>query len=140
MGIMKDFFRPNPTTYAVLAAKNMILEGSVKKGIKKTFKEDYCEHDPFARPIYKAGKEEGKKEGYIEAAQEYEIKLLAQAEEFLAQKEIARNQFEAYKALLDEYEVAISELEEKVERTEAENDLLRELLLNERKLRKLKVG
>lgn len=139
MGYFRFVRRQVPIVHATETVMNMMKEGSVKKGLKKTYRQD-IKDNPLTNHIYKEGKYDGKIEGYVEAADEYEKKLIAQAEEFLAQKEIAKNRFDAYKALLDEYEEAISELEEKVERTEAENELLRELLLSERKLRKLKVS
>jgi len=57
----------------------MVDEGSVKEGIKRTIKEDYCEDNPLTSTIYKAGKYDGKVEGYNEASGVYEAKLVEQA-------------------------------------------------------------
>ena len=45
-----------------------------------------------------------------------------------------------YEALLDAYEQEIDELENKVDRTQAENELLQQLLIRERGLMKLARG
>ena len=72
-----------PVTKYTDAIKNMIDEGSVVEGIKKSVKQNYCEDNPVTTPIYEAGKFDGKKEGYVEASNEYEKKLLEQADLFL---------------------------------------------------------
>ena len=56
------------------------------------------------------------------ASDEYEEKLLRQADEFLNQKEIYKNEIDDYEKLLDEYEVEIEALSKKINRTEAENE------------------
>ena len=126
-----------PTTVGVDAVKNMIDEGSFVEGIKKSIKQEYCEDNPLTTPIYNKGKYEGKVEGYEEASDEYEKKLLDQADEFLKQKKIYESEREAYETLLDEYEAEIDALSEKINRTETENEYLQQLLLRDRKLRKM---
>ena len=59
------------------------------------------------------------------------------ANEFLKQKEIATSKKIKYDKLLDEYEKYIDELESKVNLSEKEKEYLNQLLLTERKLRKL---
>jgi DNA repair exonuclease SbcCD ATPase subunit len=115
----------------------MVEEGSVVEGIKRTAKEDWCEDNPVTSRIYQAGRYDGKVEGCEEASDEYEKKLLEQADEFLKQKKIYETEREQYEELLDEYESEIEELEARVNRTEAENEYLQQLLLRDRKLRKL---
>ena len=66
---------------------------------------------------------EGKKQGYAEASDEYEKKLLTQAEEFIKQKKDFQMERDAYEALLDEYEIEI--------------EYLYQLMLKERELKKL---
>ena len=61
-----------PVTMYTDTAKNMIEEGSVVDGFKKSVKQEYCEDNPLTSPIYKAGKYDGKVEGYEEASDEYE--------------------------------------------------------------------
>lgn len=94
--------------------------------------------DKLTERDFNEGKYIGKKEGYVEASNEYEKKLLKQANEFLKQKEIATTQKVKYDKLLDEYEKYIDELESKVNLSEKEKEYLNQLLLTERKLRKLK--
>lgn len=124
-----------PQTYPFDIVENMKKENDVVKGIKKTIKDDFTEDNPLTSVVYKAGKYDGKKEGYTEAAGEYEKKLLDQADKFITQKKIYENEMDQYESLLDEYEAAIVNLTEKVDRTTAENELLQELLLKDRKLR-----
>lgn len=126
-----------PTTLYTDMAKNMIDEGSVVEGYKKSLKQEYTEDNPLTSPIYKWGKYDGKEEGYSEASDEYELKLLQQADEILKQKQIFEDERDAYEELLDEYEREIEVLESKVSRTEEENAFLQELLSRERKLRML---
>lgn len=88
--------------------------------------------------LYDEGKDEGRRDGYVEASYEYEKKLLKQAEEFLKQKEIAKSKRKQYDNLINEYENYIDELENKVQITEEEKEYLNRLLITERKLRRLK--
>lgn len=81
--------------------------------------------------------DEGKKKGYAEASDVYEQKLLDQADLFLQQIKDAEIERDAYEQLLDEYEAEIEKLTDKVNRTEEENKYLQELLIRERKLKKL---
>jgi hypothetical protein len=81
--------------------------------------------------------DEGKKEGYEQASDEYEKKLLEQADLFLDQMRDVKLEREAYEKLLTEYEEEIQKLSEKADRTEKENQYLQELLLRERKLKNL---
>ena len=111
--------------------------GSLVEGVKRTVKEDCCEDNPITSVIYKSGKYEGKIEGYEEAPDEYEKKLLNQADEFLKKSHIFEGEKNADEQLLDEYEKKICELSEKINRTEVENKYLQQLLLRERKLRKI---
>lgn len=64
-------------------------------------------------------------------------KLLEQADQFLAQSQSFERERDAYEALLDEYEAEIQKLTNKVNRTEAENEYLQNLLLRERQLLKI---
>ena len=73
-------------TFTTDMVKNMVDEGSVVEGYKKTIKQEITEDNPLTSTIYKTGKFDGKKEGYAEASDEYKKKLLMQAEEFLNQK------------------------------------------------------
>lgn len=55
----------------------------------------------------------------------------------MKQKQIFESERDAYEALLDEYETEIDDLSEKLDRTEAENEYLQQLLLRDRKLRRM---
>ena len=139
MGIGRGLIR-NLVPFARHAAtiKNMVEEKSVVEGIKKTAREDICEDNPLTSRIYATGKYDGKKEGYVEASEEYEEKLLSQANEFLKQKTIFESQRDEYEKLLDDYENEINRLESLNVRTQEETEYLKELLLSERQLIKMK--
>ncbi len=137
MGLERMLWRSTGLGRTIDTVKNMVEEGSVIEGIKRTAKEDLCEDNPITSRVYQAGRYDGKVEGYEEASDEYEEKLLKQADEFLRQKKIYESERAAYEELLDEYEVEIDTLSEKVNRTEAENEYLQQLLLRDRKLRRM---
>lgn len=137
MGIGRMLWRGTGIGRTIDTIKNIAGEGSLVEGVKRTVKEDFCEDNPLTRVIYKSGKYDGKIEGYDEASDEYEKKLLALADDFLKQSRIFESEKDAYEQLLDEYEKEIDELSEKVNRTEAENEYLQKLLLRDRKLRKM---
>ena len=107
-----DFIKKSPG----IAVSGLPLSAGIGKSLKN---------------LYDEGKDEGRRDGYVEASYEYEKKLLKQAEEFLKQKEIAKSKRKQY----DNY---IDELENKVQITEQEKEYLNRLLITERKLRRLK--
>jgi molecular chaperone GrpE (heat shock protein) len=129
-----------PGTATMDLVKNMVDEGSVVEGCKKSIKQEFTEDNPLTSSVYKYGKYDGKKEGYEEASDEYEKKLLEQADEFLKQKKNYEKERGEYEALLDAYEQEIEEIENKVDRTQAENELLQRLLIREHGLMKLARG
>lgn len=137
MGIKRFVWRSTGFGRTIDTVKNMIEEGSVIEGIKRTTKEDFTEDNPLTSAIYKVGKYDGTIEGYATASDEYENKFLKQADEFLKQKVVFEGERKAYERLLDEYESEIERLSNKLDRTKAENDFLQELLLRERKLKSL---
>lgn len=137
MGLGRLIWRSTPLGRTIDTVKNMVEEGSVVEGYKRTIKEDITEDSPIGKAIYSSGKYDGKKEGYAEASDEYENKLLKQAEEFLNQQKDFEKERDAYETLLDEYEIEIDMLTEKVNKTEEEKEYLQQLLLMDRKLRKM---
>lgn len=114
-----DFIKKNPG----IAVSGLPLSAGIGKSLKN---------------LYDEGKDEGRRDGYVEASYEYENKLLKQAEEFLKQKEIAASKRKQYDNLINEYEKYIDKLENKVQITEQEKEYLNRLLITERKLRRLK--
>ncbi|WP_407311736.1 hypothetical protein [Desulfosporosinus sp. SB140] len=118
--------------------KNITDEGSIVDGIKRTTKEDWCEDNPITSKVYQAGRYDGKVEGYEEASDKYESKLLKQADEFLIQKQIFESERGAYEELLDEYDAEIDALNVKLDKSEADKEYLHQLLLREREFRKLR--
>lgn len=80
---------------------------------------------------------EGKKQGYAEASDVYEKKLLEQANKFTKEKDAFKKERDEYEALLDKFDKRICELQEKADKSQQEIELLNELLLKERELRKL---
>lgn len=137
MGIGRMLWRSTGIGYAIDTIKNVVEEGGIVEGVIRTTKEDWCEDNPITSKIYQAGRYDGKVEGYEDASDEYENKLLKQADEFLKQEQIFENEVEAYEELLDEYETEIEAFSEKLDRTEAENEYLQQLLLRDRKLRRM---
>lgn len=137
MGLGRMIWRSSLIGRSIDTVQNIAEEGSVIAGLKKTTKEDWCEDNPITSRLYQVGRYDGKVEGYEEASDEYEEKLLKLADEFLEQKHIFDSERDAYEALLDEYEAEIDALSEKVDRTEAENEYLQQLLLRDRKLRRM---
>lgn len=137
MGLLRGIWRSSGIGRTIDTVRNIIDEGSAVDGVKRTIKEDWTEDNPIGAIIYNSGKYDGKIEGYVEASNEYEAKLLEQADKFLQQTKIYESEREEYEVLLDSYEREIEELTEKANRTEAENIYLQELLLRDRKLRKM---
>lgn len=138
MGLKRWLWSNNPIGKTVQIVKNIGEEGSVTGGLKKTIKQAWCEDDPISSKVYGAGKYDGKKEGYVEASNLYEKKLIEQADFFLEKEKIFECERNEYEALLDEYEKEIEELTAKANRTEQENMYLQKLLLKDRKLRQMK--
>ncbi|MBR5021642.1 MAG: hypothetical protein IKY18_00330 [Oscillospiraceae bacterium] len=137
MGFLRAVWRGTLLGRTVDTVRNIVDEGSVADGIKRTIKEDLTEDNPITSAIYRDGRYEGKIEGYAEASEEYEAKLLDQADKFLTQQKVFESERDEYEKLLDAYEQEIDALMEKVNRTEAENAYLQQLLMRDRKLRKM---
>ena len=133
MGIKRMIWRST----AIDTISNIADEGSIVEGIKRTTKEDIYEDNPITYSIYRAGQGDGKKEGYDEASNEYEQKLLDLADKYLKQTKIFKEERKQYEELLDAYENEIKELSEKVDRTEAENYYLNQLLIREQRLKRM---
>ena len=137
MGFKRFLKRNIRVLWIADTVKNIKEEGSIVYGLKKTIKEDLCEDNPITSIFYKSGQFDGKIDGYQEASDAYESKLLEQADQFLEQEKIFKSEVSAYETLLDEYEVEINILSEKIGKTEVENEYLHQLLLRDRKLRKM---
>lgn len=118
---------------------NIVYEKGIANGVKKTIKEWALEDIPIVSAVYKSGKYDGKKEGYTKASKEYEKKLLDQAEKFINQQKIYEEQNEEYDSLLDEYEKIIEELINKKNKTDEENEYLKQLLEKKSKLENLAI-
>lgn len=138
MGLIRLIWRSTGIGRTIDTVKNIVDEGGMIKGLKKTTREDLLEDLPITKIVYKVGLEEGTHEGYKDASQEYEKKLLEQAEEFLKQKKIYENEREEYELLMDDYEKEIEKLSNKLHRNENENRYLQQLLINERELKMMK--
>ena len=138
MGLKRFIWRHTPTGAMIDTIRSIAEEKSVIGGLKRMQDEEWTEDNPVTSAIYKSGKYDGKKEGYIEASAVYEKKLLEQADAFLQQKEIFESQRKSYEELLDQYEEEIDCLKKKADRSEAENQLLQQLLLRERQLKMMR--
>ncbi|NLF83030.1 MAG: hypothetical protein GX568_03470 [Candidatus Gastranaerophilales bacterium] len=138
MGLLRFIVRRIVPGYrAVELIKDIKEESGIIEGMKAQMCRELQEDCPLTSGVYKDGKLNGRKEGYVEASKEYEKKLLQQADEFLKQKNLFAQQRDEYEKLLDQYEVEIEKLEQKQVRTEAENRYLQDLLSRERALRKM---
>jgi len=93
--------------------------------MKEKFREDFQEDNPITSKFYNDGVFDGKKEGYVEASNEYQKKLISQGEYFLKQANIAEEHLRTLSELLEDYEEIIEKLSRKLEKTEQEKrDLL----------------
>ncbi len=139
MGFIRFLMKQTIPGYSTVnTIKNIVDEGGVSGGVKRTLKEDFCEDNPITSTFYKIGKNDGKQEGYVEASKVYELKLRSLTEMFLNQKKVYDNQVADYEMLLNDYEALIDELQQKYNRTQEENEYLNLLLINERNLRKIR--
>lgn len=137
MGLKRLIWRSTSIGRTIDTLKNIVDEVSVIGGVKRTVKEDICEDNPIGKVIYEVGEYDGKKFGYVQASAEYEKKLLKQANLFFEQQKNYEVERVQYEELLDEYESEIERLESKMSKTEVEKEYLQELLLRDRRLRKL---
>ena len=85
-----------PDVRAVELIKDIADHGRVD-GIKENRRREIQEDNPFTASVYKAGKLDGKKEGYVTASAEYEKKLFELADRFLTQKNLFEQQRDEYK-------------------------------------------
>lgn len=139
MGFIRFLMKQTIPGYSTVnTIKNIVDEGGVSRGVKRTLKEDFYEDNPITSTFYKIGKNDGKQEGYVEASKVYELKLRSLTEMFLNQKKVYDNQVADYEMLLNDYEALIDELQQKYNRTQEENEYLNLLLINERNLRKIR--
>lgn len=105
-----------------------VSENGIVNGVKEELKEDFLDDIPIISHIYDAGKNDGyidgKEEGYVQASNEYEQKLLKQAEKFENEKGNVKKSIDEYKKLLNEYEKYISLQEQHIEQLSQEKLLL----------------
>ena len=93
---------------------------------------------PGISHVYNAGKYDGKKEGYEKASNEYEKKLIKQADEFLKQEKVFEIDRARYEQLIDDYEIYIEEMMKKSNMSNEEKDYMNQIMVIERKLKQLK--
>ncbi|MGV1065398.1 hypothetical protein [Clostridium perfringens] len=117
--------------------ENVVTFGVVD-GLKEEFKETYLEDMPGISHVYNAGKYDGKKEGYEKASNEYEKKLIKQADEFLKQEKVFEIDRARYEQLIDEYEIYIDNMMNKSNMSNEEKDYMNQIMVIERKLKQLK--
>lgn len=137
MGLKRWLWRSTGIGRSIDTVRNILDEGSFSGGVKRTIKEDFTEDNLIGKVIYDSGKYDGKIEGYEEASDVYEHKLLEQADLFLNQKKVFESERDKYEELLNAYEEEIEKLVNKANRNEQEKEYLQELLIRERRLRKL---
>lgn len=137
MGISRFLKKAFIPGYNLLNTVEKIADYGVVDGLKEKFKEDWLEDNPITGTLYQAGKNEGHKEGYIEASNEYEAKLLKQANYFLSQKKVYQSEKENFNKLLDEYECYIEELEERVKLFEINRGVLEDFISIKNNLKEL---
>lgn len=61
MGLGRFLWRATGIGHRIDTVKNIVEEGSIVEGVKKTIKEDFCEDNPVTAHIYNVGKFDGKK-------------------------------------------------------------------------------
>jgi len=152
MNICSNYFLEIENFVEWLVNCKEVLEMGLLKRIQESNKAglDFMKEHPMVTGVYgstlfdrvidhetKPYVYEGKKQGYAEASDEYEKKLLTQAEEFIKQKKDFQMERDAYEALLDEYEIEIDKLNSKLNKSEDEKEYLYQLMLKERELKKL---
>ncbi len=136
MSFKRSLWRSTGVGWIIDAKKNIEDEGNFQDGLKKTIKEDYCEDNFITSKIYKEGCYDGKQQGYSSASDQYELKLLKQADEFMREEEIYKKERNEYEALLDSFDEKIDSLLNKDYLTNVENQYLFQLLVREYRLRK----
>ncbi|HHD2751338.1 TPA: hypothetical protein ACOTG0_000077 [Clostridium perfringens] len=117
--------------------ENVVTFGVVD-GLKEEFKETYLEDMPGISHVYNVGKYDGKKDGYEKASNEYEKKLIKQADEFLKQEKAFEIDRARYEELIDDYEIYIEEMMKKSNMSNEEKDYMNQIMFIERKLKQLK--
>lgn len=135
MGLKRLLWRSTRIGRTIDTVKNIREAGGVGAGLKRTIKEDFTEDNPITAPIYRWGHYDGKNEDYDEASERYRAKLLEQAEKFLNQLKDVQQERDEYEKLLNDYEHEIEKLQEKVYKTERENQWLNLLQIEKQKLR-----
>lgn len=123
--------------YRMVSIGKKVIDNGLVDGIKEEFIET-VKDNPVTSPVYNMGKDEGKKEGYIQASNIYEEKFYLQAQKFIEQKQLLKKDLEEYEELLGLYEQKIDELNSKIELSNEEKKYLQDLLMMERKLLKLR--
>jgi hypothetical protein len=78
------------------------IKDKVKEGVKKA---------PILKQVYKMGEYDGKKDGYTEASEKYEDKLIRQLQEFVKKENEHKATSKEKEDLLNEYEAYIEEKE-----------------------------
>ena len=137
MGLKRYIWRSTRLGYVVDNVKNIVDEGSIVEGIKRTHKEIIVEDNPLTSWACKEIAYEAHKEGYEQASELYNTKLLKLTDMFLSQMDMVVKERELYEQLLDEYEEEIERLSGIPTKTDAEANYLKELVYNEYELRKL---
>lgn len=78
------------------------VKDKVKEGVKKA---------PILKQVYKMGECDGKKDGYTQASEKYEDKLIRQLQEFIKKENEYKVTSKEREDLLNEYEAYIEEKE-----------------------------
>ena len=104
----------------------------VKDAIGNFGKETLLEDAPITADVYEAGKSDGKREGYSQAAKVFgkEVRRLANklVELKRKSKQLTEQQKTDYEHVIDLYEEELAKLKAKNDRSESENVYLKQLL------------
>ena len=95
-------------------------------------------YEALTDKVFEKGRISGKKEGYEQCSFEYEKKLLKQAEEFLKQIKVLESDKVRREKLIDDYDRYIDEMMQKNNVSEQEKDYMNQIMIMERRLKKLK--
>lgn len=72
MGLKRFIWRHTPEGALIDTIRSAVKEKSLIGGLKRMENEKWKEDNPATSAIYKSGKYDGKKEGYVEASAVYE--------------------------------------------------------------------
>ncbi len=116
---------------------------AIGDGIANFTKETICDDAPGAADLYHAGQSEGKRDGFADAAELFGKEIRKLGGQLVALKkeynELSRQQKDAYEKVIKAYDEELQRVTNKCDKSEAENQYLKELLIEKQALLRIKV-